>query len=149
MSQNTENICVILIKKDINANYSISDETIVTYIEKLKNLFIIEDLKPWNIKIRSKAIIRTSPIRHFVDPSFATTSLGLYPKDLIKDLKTFGLLFEDLCIRDLRIYAQEINANISHYRDSNGLECDAIIHKRNGDWGAIEIKLGGIESINK
>lgn len=118
-------------------------------IKKIKNLFVIDDIKAWNTNLRSRASIRKKPTRHFVDPSLAAAALGISPNDLLNDFNTFGLFFEDLVVRDLKIYAQSIDASISHYRDSDGLECDAIIHKRNGDWGAFEIRLGGKELVDK
>lgn len=139
------------IKNDIlnKDNISICDETIVNYLDQLNRLFIIEDLPPWNVNIRSKAVLRTSPVRHFVDTSIAIASLGITPKDLLNDFHSFGLFFEDFVIRDLRVYANANKATLSHYRDSNGLECDAIMHKNNGDWGAFEIKLSGEKHISE
>lgn len=127
----------------------LDDETLSEYLAKFKNLFVISDLPSWNPNLRSKTAIRTTPTRHFIDPSLGTAVLGISPNDLLNDLHTFGLFFEDLVIRDLRVYARAMGADVSHYRDANGLECDAIIHKRNGDWGALEIKLGDPESIEK
>ena len=96
---------------------------------------------------RSKIAIRTSDTRYFIDPSIGTAALGLGPEDLINDLNTFGLFFESLCIRDLRVYAGALNGDVYHYRDSKGLECDAVIHLRNGSYGLVEIKLGGDKLI--
>ena len=101
----------------------------------------------WNPNIRSKTAIRTSDTRYYIDSSIAIAALGLGPKDLIQDLKTFGLMFETMCIRDLRVYADAINGSVYHYRDKSGLECDAVIHLRNGCYGLVEIKLGGEEAI--
>lgn len=133
------------IKKDMILNdvNSLDDDTISSYINALKKIFVIEDMAAWCPNLRSKTAIRTSETRYYVDPSIAVASLGLGPKDLINDLNTFGLLFETLCIRDLRVYAQTLNGNVYHYRDGNDLECDAVIHLRNGRYGLIEIKLGG------
>lgn len=103
----------------------------------------------WNPNLRSKTAIRTSFTRYFVDPSIAVAALGIGPKDLINELKTFGLLFETMCIRDLRVYADAIGGNVYHYRDKNGLECDAVVHLRNGDYGLVEIKLGGDNLIEE
>ena len=97
----------------------------------------------WNPNLRSKTAIRTSDTRYFIDPSIATASLGLGPEDLIKDLNTMGLFFETLCVRDLRVYAESLDGQVYHYRDKSGLECDTVIHLRNGSFGLIEIKLGG------
>ncbi len=93
--------------------------------------------------------IRTTPTRHFIDPSLGAAALEISPNDLLNDPHTFGLFFEDLVVRDLQIYANAMKANVSHYRDGDGLECDAVIHKKNGDWGALEIKLGSLESVEK
>ena len=109
----------------------------------LKKIFVVEDMPAWNPNLRSKTAIRTSDTRYFTDPSIAVAALGIGPEDLINDLNTFGLLFECLCIRDLRIYADSIAGAVYHYRDKEGLECDAVIHLRNGKYGLAEIKLGG------
>lgn len=139
------------IKDDLanNDSETLSTDTIYSYISALKKIFVIEDSPAWNPNLRSKTAIRTSDTRYFVDPSIATASLGLGPNDLINDLKTFGLVFETLCIRDLRVYAESLNGSVYHYRDSLGLECDAVIHLRNGSYGLIEIKLGGDKLINE
>lgn len=118
------------------------------YIKALRKLFVIEDLEAWNPNIHSKAAIRTSDTRHFVDPSIATASLGLGPQDLINDLNSFGLIFEDLAVRDLRVFAEALDGKLYHYRDSSGLECDTVLHRRNGTYGLIEVKLGGEKLIN-
>ena len=115
----------------------------------LKKIFVIEDMEAWNPNLRSKTAIRTSDTRYFVDPSIATAALGIGPNDLINDLKTMGLLFETMAIRDLRVYADLLDANVYHYRDKNGLECDAVIHCRNGSYGLVEIKLGGDKLIDE
>lgn len=122
---------------------SMSEETITSYINALKKIFVIEDMEAWSPNLRSKAAIRTSVTRYFVDPSIASAALGIGPKDLLNDLNSFGLLFETLAIRDLRVYADALDGQVFHYRDNNGLECDAVIHLRNGSYGLIEIKLGG------
>ncbi|MCQ2265334.1 MAG: DUF4143 domain-containing protein [Bacteroidales bacterium] len=124
-------------------NKTISDNTIIAYLDALRRLFVIEDTPAWNPNLRSKAAIRSSNTRYFVDPSIATAALRIGPKDLASDLKTLGLLFETMAIRDLRIYADAIDGDVFHYRDNNGLECDAIVHLKNGHYGLIEIKLGG------
>ena len=126
-----------------NENTNIHDDTVATYIRALERIFVIEDVEAWNPNLRSSTAIRTLDTRYFSDPSIATASLGLGPKDLINDLNTFGFILETLCIRDLRIYADPLNGKIYHYRDRNGLECDAICHLRDGRYGLIEIKLGG------
>lgn len=127
----------------------LSDETIGLYIKALKNIFVVEDSEAWNPNLRSKTAIRTSDTRYFTDPSIATAALGLGPNDLVSDLNTFGLVFETLCVRDLRVYVEAINGTIYHYRDKNGLECDAVAHLRDGRYGLIEIKLGGEALINE
>lgn len=122
-------------------------DTIASYIRALKRIFVIEDVEAWNPNLRSKTAIRTSDTRYFTDPSIATASLGIGPSDLINDLETFGLIFETLCMRDLRVYAEASNGKVYHYRDKNGLECDAVVHLRDGRYGLIEIKLGGDKLI--
>ena len=136
---------------DIKTNdvESMSDETVASYIKVLKKIFVIEDMPAWNPNLRSKTAIRTSDTRYFVDPSLAVAALGLGPNDLLNDLNTMGLLFETLCVRDLRVYAEANDGNVFHYRDKNGLECDAVIHLRNGSYGLIEIKLGGDSLIEE
>lgn len=139
------------LKSDMITNDSVSldTDTVLSYINALKKIFVIEESPAWNPNLRSKTAIRTSDTRYFVDPSIAVAALGIGPKDLIKDLNTFGLIFETLCIRDLRVYAESINGNVYHYRDASDLECDAVIHLRNGSYGLIEIKLGGDSLINE
>ena len=133
------------IKADMAANdtNALDVDTVSSYIEVLKKIFVIEDMEAWNPNLRSKAAIRTSDTRYFVDPSIATAALGIGPKDLTNDLNTMGLLFETMAVRDLRIYADALDGKVFHYRDSNGLECDSVIHLRNGKYGLVEIKLGG------
>lgn len=134
-----------ILAKDMQANdaKTLNSDTVYAYVNALKRIFVIEDMEAWNPNLRSKTAIRTSDTRYFVDPSIATASLGLGPNDLIADLNTFGLLFEAMCVRDLRIFADSIDGKVYHYRDGSGLECDAVIHLRNGSYGLIEIKLGG------
>lgn len=132
-----------------NEGDSLSEETIASYIKALKSIFVVEDVEAWNPNLRSKAAIRTSDTRYFTDPSIATAALGLGPDDLISDLNTFGLIFETLCMRDLRVFAEALNGTVYHYRDKNGLECDAVIHLRNGHYGLVEIKLGGDKLIGE
>lgn len=117
------------------------------YVEALGDLFILEDMLAWNPNIRSKTAIRSTPTRHFVDTSIACRALGVGPDDLLNDLESFGLFFEDMAVRDLRIYAEVNGGEVRHYRDNAGLECDAVVHLENGCWGAVEIKLGGDELI--
>lgn len=132
-----------------NDNAAITYETVSDYVDALKKLFVLEDMPAWNPNLRSKAAIQSSDVRYFVDPSIATSALSLGPKDLINDLRTFGLFFESMAVRDLRVYADALNGNLYHFRDSSGLECDAVLHRRNGEYGLIEIKLGGIDNIEK
>ena len=140
-----------VIKQDLRSNEdsSISDNTIITYLDALKKIFVIEDMAAWNPNLRSKTAIRTSETRYFVDPSIATAALGLGPSDLLNDLNTMGLLFETLAVRDLRVYADALDGKVYHYRDKTGLECDAVLHLRNGHYGLIEIKLGGDKLIEE
>ena len=130
---------------DIRANESdeLSENTIYSYIKALKKIFVIEDSLAWNPNLRSKTAIRTSDTRYFIDPSIATAALGLGPEDLVNDLNTFGLFFETLCVRDLRVYTDALGGTVYHYRDKSNLECDAVVHLENGSYGLIEIKLGG------
>lgn len=139
------------IKNDMKENdtASLDVDTIFSYIEALKKIFVVEESLAWNPNLRSQTAIRTSNTRYFVDPSIATAALGIGPNDLINDLNTFGLVFETMCIRDLRVYAESIDGTVYHYRDANNLECDAVIHLRNGKYGLIEIKLGGDNLINE
>lgn len=132
-----------------NNNRSIDRKTYDEYVEALEDLYIISDISAWNPNIRSKTSIRTTPTRHFVDTSIACRALNIFPNDLVNDLKSFGYFFEDFAIRDLSVYADTFDGEIRHYRDNTGLECDAILHLPNGDWAAIEIKLGGKELINE
>lgn len=132
-----------------NDSTSLDTDTILSYVNALKKIFVIEESLAWNPNLRSKTVIRTSETRYFIDPSIAVAALGLGPNDLINDLNTFGLIFEALCIRDLRVYAESINGSIYHYRDASDLECDAVVHLRNGSYGLIEIKLGGDKLINE
>lgn len=130
-------------------NISLDDKTFMSYLNIAKKLFIIEDIDAWSPSLRSKTVIRTNPTRHFLDTSIAIKSLGITPNDLLKDFNTFGLFFEDMAIRDLKIYADTLNGEVRHYRDKNNLEVDAIIRLDNGKWGAIEIKLGSEEGIKE
>ena len=137
------------IRRDMLANDtdSLDAKTVQSYIDALKKIFVIEDMPAWNPNLRSKTAIRTTDTRYFIDPSIGTAALGIGPADLINDLETFGLMFETMCIRDLRVYADALDGKVYHYRDKNGLECDAVIHLRNGSYGLIEIKLGGEDAV--
>ena len=126
-----------------------TEETIASYISALRRLFVIEDSPAWNPNLRSRTAIRTSDTRYYVDPSIAAAALGIGPDDLIGDLNTMGLLFETMCVRDLRVYAEALDGSIYHFRDKNNLECDAVMHLRNGKYGLIEIKLGGQRLIDE
>lgn len=126
-----------------NDGSTINEKTASSYIEALRKIFVIEDSEAWNPNLRSKTAIRSSDTRYFMDPSIGTATLGLGPKDLMNDLNAMELMFEALCIRDLRVYADALMGQIFHFRDKNGLECDAVMHLRDGRYGLIEIKLGG------
>lgn len=132
-----------------NGDERMSDSTVYSYIKALKEIFVIEDSIAWNPNLRSKTAIRTSDTRYFIDPSIATAALGMGPKDLINDMATFGFIFETLAIRDLRVYADALDGKVYHYRDKNNLECDAVIHLRNGSYGLVEVKIGGTEQIRE
>lgn len=140
-----------VLAQDVSAGdeTTISEETVSSYINALRKIFVVEDMPAWNPNLRSKTAIRTSDTRYYVDPSIAAAALGIGPDDLINGLKTFGFLFETLCIRDLRVFADAINGEVYHYRDKTGQECDAVIHLRNGKYGLIEIKLGGDRLIEE
>ena len=139
------------IREDVVAGSdgTFDEKTLNSYLHALRMMFVIEDMPAWNANLRSKAAIRTSDTRYFTDPSIAVAAMGLGPKDLLNDLNTFGFLFEALCVRDLRVYAQANNGLVYHYRDSDNLECDAVVHLRNGDYGLVEIKLGGDKLIEE
>ncbi len=147
----SQQVSFATIRKDMLSSdaSTLDEDTVADYVGALKKLFVIEDMPAWNPNIRSKAAIRTSETRHFVDPSIGTAALGLGPKDLNNDLESFGLLFEDMAVRDLRVYAEALDGNLYHYRDSSGLECDAVLHRRNGSYALMEIKLGGEERISE
>ena len=139
------------IRQDMLANQSdtFDQVTLYSYLDALRKIFVIEDSPAWNPNLRSKTAIRTTDTRYFSDPSIATASLGMGPNDLLIDLNTMGLLFENLCVRDLRIYTDYLDGTVYHYRDRSGLECDAVIHLRNGAYGLVEIKLGGDKLIEE
>jgi predicted AAA+ superfamily ATPase len=137
---------IVTIRDDIAGHEeTVSDKTIAAHLNALRRIFVVEDLPAWNPALRSKTSLRTSPKRHFVDPSIACAVLRATPESLMSDFNTFGLLFESLCIRDLRVYAQAIDGEVFHYRDKSGLEADAIIHLKDGRWGAVEVKMGSKE----
>lgn len=133
----------------LNDNDKIDLSTIHSYLNALRKIFVIEDMEAWSPNLRSKTAIRTSETKYFIDPSIAVAALGIGPNDLLSDLNTFGLLFETLCVRDLRVFADYLNGKVYHYRDKNGLECDAVVHLRNGSYGLVEIKLGGDRLIEE
>lgn len=134
-----------LLIKDINANESMSEGSFYDYLDALKRLFVMEDVDAWCPNIRSKAAIRSSNKREFVDPSIAVAALHLTPDYLQTDFKTFGFIFECLCIRDLRVYSNALNGRISYYHDKYGLESDAVLHLGDGRYALIEFKLGSSE----
>ena len=147
----SQQVSFATIKSDMQSNdaNTLNEDTVSDYVKALKKLFVIEDLEAWNPNIRSKSAIRISDTRHFVDPSIATAALGLGPNDLINDLDSFGLIFEDMAVRDLRVFAEVLDGKLYHYRDSSGLECDTVLHRRNGTYALIEVKLGGEKLINE
>lgn len=133
----------------VNEAVTFDADTVYSYINALKKIFVVEEMEAWNPNLRSKTAIRTSNTRYFVDPSIAVAALGLGPLDLVEDLNTFGLLFETMCIRDLRIFADALNGSVYHYRDKTDLECDAVVHLRNGSYSLIEVKIGGDSLIEE
>ena len=140
-----------VLARDVSANdeESMSQETVAAYLNALRKIFVVEDMPAWNPNLRSKTAIRSSDTRYYVDPSIAAAALGIGPNDLINDMNTFGFIFETLCIRDLRVFADALDGQVYHYRDKDGQECDAVIHLRNGQYGLIEIKLGGDKLIEE
>lgn len=144
-------VSVAMLRDDVKNNDSatLDEDTISSYLDVLRKIFVVEDMPAWNPNLRSKTAIRTADTRYFVDPSIATAALGIGPNDLLNDLNTMGFLFETLCVRDLRVFADALNGKVYHYRDKSGLECDAVVHLRNGQYGLIEIKLGGQSLINE
>lgn len=139
------------LRKDLKNNDSedLDDKTVVSYLDALRKIFVIEDMAAWNPNLRSGTAIRTSDTRYFIDPSIAAAALRLGPADLLNDLNTMGFLFETLCVRDLRVFAEALGGHVFHYRDKLGLECDAVVHLRSGQYGLIEIKLGGQSLIEE
>lgn len=140
-----------VLAQDLAANDEapMNEETVASYLKALRRIFVVEDMPAWNPNLRSKTVIRSSDTRYYIDPSIAAAALGIGPNDLINDLKTFGFLFETLCVRDLRVFADALNGQVYHYRDKDGQECDAVVHLRNGQYGLIEIKLGGDKLIEE
>lgn len=131
---------------DVRANdTSITDKTLEIYLRALRKLFIVEDVKAWQPSLRSKTGIRTSDKRQFVDPSLAVAAIGASPHSILDDFNYFGFLFESLCVRDLRVYAENLRGTIRHYHDNNDLEADIIITLDDGRWAAVEVKLGSRE----
>ncbi len=142
---------IATLREDLKNNDSatLDENTIISYLEALRKIFVVEDMPAWNPNLRSKTAIRTADTRYFVDPSIATAALGIGPADLMNDLNTMGFFFEAMCVRDLRVFAEALNGKVYHYRDKSGLECDAVVHLRNGQYGLIEIKLGGQSLISE
>ena len=140
---------IATLREDLKSNdaSALDEGTISSYLEALRKIFVVEDMSAWNPNLRSKTAIRTADTRYFVDPSIAVAALGMGPDDLMNDLNTMGFFFEALCVRDLRVFAEALNGKVYHYRDKSGLECDAVVHLRNGQYGLIEIKLGGTSLI--
>ena len=131
------------LRKDVSGSESdLAVSTVNTYLDILERLYVVENQPAWSTRLRSKAYLRKSPKRHFVDPSIAVAALKTNPEGLLHDFNTFGCLFESMCIRDLRIYAQKLGGEVCHYSDDTGLEADAIITLPDGRWGAVEIKMG-------
>ena len=142
---------VLSLLRDVRTdkNDTFSENTLRSYLLALRKLFVIEDTPAWNPNLRSKTAIRSSDTRYLVDPSIAAAALGIGPEDLVNDLNTAGLFFENMCVRDLRVYSESLNGNVYHYRDKSGLECDSVVHLRNGSYGLVEIKLGGDRLIEE
>lgn len=140
---------IAVIRQDMLSNdeNTLAENTVASYIEALRKIFVVEDMPAWSTNLRSKTVIRTTPTRYFVDPSIAVAALGVAPKDLMNDLNTFGFLFEAMAVRDLRVYADALDAKVYHYRDKDELECDVVMELRNGRYGLIEIKLGGQDNV--
>ena len=142
---------IVNIRKDmtIGDGHGPDDDTVSSYLNALRKIFVIEDSEAWCPALRSRAAIRMSPTRYFSDPSIATAALGLGPEDLMNDIRTYGLFFETMVMRDLRVYVDALNGSVSHYLDRNGLACDAVVHLRNGTSGLVEVKLGGESLIDE
>ena len=133
------------IKSDMSANDagSLDEDTVASYVKALKKIFVVEDMPAWCPNLRNRSVIRTSDTRYFTDPSIAVAALGASPDDLMNDLGTFGYIFETMAARDLRCYAEALDGTVYHYHDGSGLECDAVVHLRDGSYGLVEVKLGG------
>lgn len=133
------------IRNDMSANddLTLSEQTTTSYINALEKIFVVENVHAWSPNLRAKSSVRVADTRYFVDPSIAVAALGAGPGNLMDDLTTFGLFFETMAVRDLRVYADAVGGHVEHYHDKTGLECDAVVHMRNGDFGLVEIKLGG------
>lgn len=127
----------------------LDDDTFISYKKTLENLFVVYDMPAWNLNLRTSVAVRTAPTHHFVDTSIATSALGIKPADLMNDLKSFGFFFEDFAVRDLSVYAESLGAELKHYRDSSGLEVDAIVKLPNGEYGAVEIKIASEKNISE
>ncbi|MCQ2078631.1 MAG: DUF4143 domain-containing protein [archaeon] len=143
-SRNVSSQCSIsTLRNDLrnHGDSDMDDDTIYAYLEDLESLYVIEELPAWNVNIRSKAAVHSADTRHFIDPSIGCAALDVWPEDLINDLNTMGCFFESLVVRDLRVYAEALGGTLYHYRDSDGLEADAVIKLENGKWAAIEVKL--------
>ncbi len=143
---NYQVICSDMMQND---SKSLSDDTVASYIDVLKKIFVIEDMSAWNPNLRSKTAIRNSDTRYFTDPSIGVAALGIGPMDFLKDLNTVGLFFEAMAVRDLHVFADALDGNLYHYQDKNNLECDAVLHRRDGSYGLIEIKLGREKLISE
>lgn len=138
---------VILDDVSVHDDRNLDEDTFEEYIAALRDLYIIRDVEAWNPNFRSKTAIITSPTRHFVDTSIAAGALNISPDDLMNDPRTFGMFFEDFAVNQLRIYAETLDGEIRHYRDSKGLECDAVVHLKDGRYALVEVKLGGEQLI--
>ena len=138
-------VALEVIRKDMamNDEVSLGESSFAQYMNVLKSIFVVDDMPAWNPNLRSKTAIRTTDTRYFNDSSIAAAALGVSPTDLVRDLNTMGLMYEAMAVRDLRVYADALHGRVYHYRDKSGLECDAVIHLRNGSYGLVEIKLGG------
>ena len=139
------------ISADISSNDTegVSEETVSEYLQALRKLYVIEDMKAWNPNLRSKTAIRTSDTRYFVDPSLAAASLRIGPQDLINNLNITGFFFEALAVRDLRVYAESLDGDVYHYKYNLDNECDVVIHLRDGRYALLEVKLGGEKLIDE
>lgn len=134
--------------QDTGGENPLDPRTVTAYVDALRRVFVVEDQPAWSARLRSRAILRKSAKRHLVDPSLAAAALHADPKRFWQDLASFGFLFESMVIRDLRVYAQSARARVAHYRDSAGLEIDAIVERSDGAWIAIEVKLGGDAAVD-